>query len=78
MDVQSYTREVQLLIGEIQRNRGKDPATMLEACDRLLTYGKSMKDDALIGYAHFSKGETYYLMNDATNFYSQMSFFQSP
>lgn len=72
MDVRNYNREVQLLISEIQKNRGKDPATLLSACDKLLAYGKGMKDDALVGYAYFSKGETYYLLNDATNFYSQM------
>ena len=72
MDVRSYSREVQLLIGEIQKNRGKDSGSVLAACDKLLAYGKGMKDDALIGYALFSKGETYYLLNDATNFYSQM------
>ena len=72
MDVRSYSREVQLLIGEIQKNRGRDPKALLEACDKLLAFGKSMKDDALIGYAYFSKGETYYLLNDASNFYSQM------
>ncbi len=72
MDVRSYSREVQLLIGEIQKNRGRDPKALLEASDKLLAFGKSMKDDALIGYAYFSKGETYYLLNDASNFYSQM------
>ena len=72
MDILTYNREVQLLIGEIQSNRGKDAMASLSASDRLLAYGRSMKDDALIGYALFSKGETYYLLNDASNFYSQM------
>ncbi|MBE5915743.1 MAG: GGDEF domain-containing protein [Pseudobutyrivibrio ruminis] len=72
MDVRSYNREIQLLIGEIQKNRGKDSQAVIQACDKLLAYGKGMKDDALIGYALFSKGETYYLLNDASNFYSQM------
>ncbi len=31
-----------------------------------------MNDDALVGYAFFAKGETYYYLNDANNFYSQM------
>ncbi|MBR5636992.1 MAG: GGDEF domain-containing protein [Pseudobutyrivibrio sp.] len=73
MDVLTYSREVQLLLGEIQKNRGKDPTALISACDKLLAYGKSMKDDALVGYALFSKGETYYLLNDASNFYSQMT-----
>ncbi len=72
MDVRNYSRDVQILISEIQNNRGKDPTTVLSACDKLLAYGKGIKDDALVGYAFFSKGETYYLLNDATNFYAQM------
>ncbi len=72
MDVRTYNREVQLLLGEIQTNRGKDATALILACDKLLAYGNGMKDDALIGYAYFSKGETYYLLNDASNFYSQM------
>ncbi|WP_028234146.1 GGDEF domain-containing protein [Pseudobutyrivibrio sp. MD2005] len=72
MDVRSYSREIQLLIGDIQKNRGKDSTALIQACDELLAYGKGLKDDALIGYAYFSKGETYYLLNDASNFYSQM------
>ena len=55
MDVRNYNREVQLLISEIQKNRGKDPAALLSACDKLLAYGKSIKDDALIGYAFFQR-----------------------
>lgn len=73
MNVLTYSREVQLLIGEVQKNRAKDPAASISACDRLISYGKSMKDDVLLGYALFSKGETYYLLNDASNFYSHMN-----
>ena len=72
MDVRTYNREVQLLIGEIQKNRAKNGVALIEACNKLLEYGNSMKDAALVGYAHFSKGETYYLLNDAYNFYSEM------
>jgi len=72
MDIRGYSREVQLLVGEIQKNRGKDPKAVIEASDKLLDYGKGMKDDALIGYAYFSKGETYYLLNQASDFYNQM------
>ena len=73
MDVGRYSREVQYLIGEIQKNRAKDSKIVIQACNKLLAYGKGMKDDALIGYAYFSLGETYYLLNDASNFYNQMS-----
>ncbi len=72
MDVRNYTREVQLLIGEIQKNRARNSEVVLDACDELEQIGFSLKDDALLGYAYFSRGETFYLLNDATNFYAQM------
>ena len=74
MDIQTYNynKEVQLLIGEIQKNRAINGVALIEACNKLLEYGHSMMDAALVGYAHFSKGETYYLLNDAYNFYSEM------
>ena len=42
MDVRKYSREVQLLVGEIQKNRGKDSKAVLDACEKLLAYGKGM------------------------------------
>ena len=73
MDVRIYNREVQLLIGKIQKNRGRNPEALQSACEELLAYGKSMKNDALMGYALFSLGENYYILNDTSKFYSKMS-----
>lgn len=67
-----YTKEVQNWINEIQKSRGIDPRRTLEVCDKLEAHGRENAEDALIGFACFSKGETYYLMNDMRNFYSQM------
>ncbi len=72
MNINLYTEEVQNWIKEIQSNRGKDPEQMIEFCDKVEDYGRRASDDALIGFACFSRGETYYLMNDMCNFYSQM------
>lgn len=72
MKVNLYTKEVQNWINEIQKNRGINPQKTLEYCDKLENYGRKISEDALIGFACFSKGETYYLMNDMRNFYSQM------
>ena len=67
-----YKEEVQNWIKEIQQNRGKDPERLLRYCDKIEDYGRKVHDDALIGFACFSRGETYYLMNDVKNFYAQM------
>lgn len=72
MNVNLYTEDVQNWIKEIQNNRGKDLDRVLAFCDKVENYGRETSDDALIGFACFSRGETYYLMNDMRNFYAQM------
>ena len=67
-----YMQEVQNWIKEIQSNRGKDPERLIMYCDKIEDYGRKIHDNALIGFACFSRGETYYLMNDTRNFYAQM------
>lgn len=72
MDITLYMQEVQNWIKEIQSNRGKDPERLIMCCDKIEDYGRKIHDNALIGFACFSRGETYYLMNDTRNFYAQM------
>lgn len=72
MDIRLYRNEVQNWIKEIQKNRGTNPKKIIENCDYLEQYGQKICDDALIGFACFSRGEAYYLLNDMKNFYSQM------
>ena len=72
MNISLYMQEVQNWIKEIQSDRGRDPKRLMENCDKLEEYGRKIHDDALIGFACFSRGETYYLMNDTRNFYAEM------
>jgi len=72
MDITLYRTDIQNLIIEIQANRGKDPEKTIADCDRLEAFGKETKEDALIGFARFTRGETFYLMNDMANFYHEM------
>ena len=72
MDVNAYSAEIQKLIQDIQDSRGKDPQITINCCRELEQYGLSLNDNALIGFARFSLGETYYLMNDTANFYREM------
>ena len=72
MDINRYNSEIRNCILEIQSSRGLDSAKILHNCDRLEDYGRQMNDKALIGFACFTRGETYYLLNDMKNFYAQM------
>ncbi|MCR4673399.1 MAG: diguanylate cyclase, partial [Lachnospiraceae bacterium] len=72
MDIGLYRSEIQKLIQDIQESRGKDPKRTIASCKELEQYGLSQNDNALIGFARFSLGETYYLMNDTASFYREM------
>ena len=73
MDISKYQDDVQNLIYKITEFRGADPQIILESCDKLEEYGNSMNDKTLRGYARFSRGETYYLLNDVMKFYKEMT-----
>ena len=64
MHITKYQEDVQNLIYKIQQFRGADPQVVLESCNRLEEYGNNLEDEGLIGFAQFSRGETYYLLND--------------
>ncbi len=72
MDITTYRTEVQNLIQEIQENRGTNPDIILTNCNKLEAYGRKIQDDALVGFACFSRGEIYYISNDMTGFYREM------
>ena len=72
MDLTQYQALVQNYILMIKQSRGKDPKASLTVCNELEAYGEKIGDDALIGFARFSRGETYYLLNDMKNFYHEM------
>lgn len=78
MDVTQYRTEIQQLIQKIQDNRGKDLRATIECCDQLEKYGHVHSDDALIGFACFTRGESYYQMNDMANFYHEMLMCMEP
>ena len=73
MDASFYSNDIQNLIESIQDSRGKDPRVTIDCGKRLLEYGVKSSEPELIGFARFSMGETYYLMNDVENFYREMT-----
>ncbi len=78
MNLSIYSQEVQNWIKDINRGRGCNPRLVMEACARLEAEGIKTNDDALVGFACFSRGENYYLMNDMDNFCIQMQKSQEP
>ncbi len=78
MDISTYSMDVQNWIKDINRGRGVDPRLVMDACAKLETRGLELGDDALIGFACFSRGENYYLLNDMDNFCTQMQKCQEP
>ncbi len=73
MDLGQYRSEIQKLIMDMQDSRGKDPRVSIECGQKLLEYGVENSEPELIGFARFSMGETYYLMNDIDNSYREMT-----
>ncbi len=72
MNINFYTEQVQNWIKEISTDSAYDPQAVIKICDQLEDYGKRNSDDALIGFARFSRGEAYYMLYDVKNFYQQM------
>lgn len=72
MDISSYRSEVQELIRKIQKAREKLSDETIQLCDSLEKYGRNTREDALIGYSCFTRGEIYYYKNDMVDFYREM------
>ena len=78
MDISRYDNSIQSLILDMQDSRGKDPRVSISCGKKLLEYGIRESEPELIGFARFSMGETYYLMNDIDNFYHEMTLCMEP
>ncbi|MCR5451271.1 MAG: hypothetical protein K6F00_01425, partial [Lachnospiraceae bacterium] len=78
MDVGQYRSDVQKLINQIQVARGSNSKETIKLCDELEKYGREKSDDSLIGFARFTRGEIYYLLNDMPSFYREMLFCMEP
>ena len=54
---------------EVLNSRGKDAEHTLKCCLDIERYAKEHKDAALLGFAYFYSGETYYLLNDVEHMF---------
>ena len=58
---------------EVLNSRGKDTEHTLKCCLDIERYAKEHKDAALLGFAYFYSGETYYLLNDVEHMFRNIA-----
>lgn len=58
---------------EVLNSRGKDAEHTLKCCLDIERYAKEHKDAALLGFAYFYSGETYYLLNDVEHMFHNIA-----
>ncbi len=78
MDISQYRTDIQKLLLAIQKERAANSTNTIALCNELEQYGKQRNDNSLIGFARFTRGEIYYLLNDMPSFYREMLFCMEP
>lgn len=73
MDISRYRSDIQAKIKEINNLCNKDSISASNNCNELIEYGEAQRDNALIGFGHFTLGEIAYKSNDIATFYYEMS-----
>lgn len=73
MDKSKYGTEIQEWMNIIQANCETDTELTLEYCNKLIEYGKSTEDDALIAFGFYYSGVVYYVVNDGNHFYDAIT-----
>lgn len=69
MEVQESNDVVKAWKQEVLDSRGRDAERTLKGCLEIERYAKGHKDAALLGFAYFYSGETYYVLNDAEHMF---------
>ncbi len=72
MDANVYRSDVRDKINYIKDHRTAGDSAVLAYCDEILKYGKDQRENALIGFAHYSKGCVYYGTNEVASFFFEM------
>lgn len=78
MDISAYRSDIQTKIKEIKKLQVKSPEDAIKECEEILEYAQNQRDDFLVGFAHFTMGQTYYLINDIASFYYEMAKCRDP
>ena len=73
MDKSKYEKQIQEWMCIIRENCETDTELTLEYCNKLIEYGKSIEDDALIAFGYYYSGVVYYVRNDGNHFYDAIT-----
>lgn len=73
MEVHGSSDAVNAWKQEVLNSRGKDAEHTLKCCLDIERYAKEHKDVALLGFAYFYSGETYYLLNDVEHMFHNIA-----
>lgn len=69
MEIWGYNEAVKAWVNEVMSSRGIDAERTLRCCLDIEEYALKKNDQALLGFACFYSGETYYLLNDGENLF---------
>lgn len=67
-----YSSPVHEWMEKIMENRGSNAEEVLRYCDKLQEHGEKVKDNNLLGFAQYYRGETYYLLNYADGMFRNL------
>lgn len=73
MEFAGKDRKVNEWISEVQKNRGIDAELTLDYCKKIEEYAREKENKALLGYAYYYSGETYYGLNDSEKLFQYIS-----
>lgn len=72
MNINIYRSDIQELIKGIDEKRRRDPEGAIADCGKIEEYGVENKEDALVGFARFTRAEIHYANNNIPGFYRDM------
>lgn len=60
-------------VAGVQKNRGVDAELTLDYCKKIEAYANEKENNALLGFAYYYSGETYYGLNDSEKLFQYIS-----
>ena len=73
MDGSNYSSQVQEWIRSAMESRGMDAEKTIRCCEKIEDYARKNKDEALLGFAYYYKGESYYIQNNVDKLFENVS-----
>lgn len=73
MEFAGKDRKVSEWIEGVQKNRGINAELTLDYCRKIEEYAKEKENKALLGFAYYHSGETYYGLNDSEKLFQYIS-----